>query len=116
MVIPTDEPSRAGLTITRGSPHDSAKAGDLVEDAPAGVRPAGGRDFDPLHYRDPQAADEPLVEGLVHAHRGSGHARARIGEVVGLEQRLDGAVLAERAVERGKDDRGDGPRAGGPRA
>ena len=84
--------------------------GDLVEDGPAGAGPARRRDLDPFHDRHAQAADQALEHGLVHPDRRGGHARSGIREVVGLEQRLDGAVLAERAVERGKDDRGDGAR------
>ena len=53
-------------------------------------------------HGDAVVAHDRLEEVLVHAERGRGDARADVGNAGKLEQPLDGAVLAERAVEDGK--------------
>ena len=99
-VIPTELPRRAGLTIRRGSDAASGEgdaarsrtaAGSLAQRAAWTSRQSTtGR---------PDPAAQPLEDDLVHADRRGGHARPGVGESGGLEQRLDRAVLAERAVE-----------------
>ncbi len=61
---------------------------------------------------DAGAAHERLEDVLVHAHRGSEHAGADVGDARELAEALDGAVLPERAVEDGQHDV-DRPERGG---
>ena len=88
--MPTDEPSRAGLTKT-GIPE---RVGHGIAEPERDV----GRDGNPL------CAHHLLEDVLVHAERGCEHARADVGEPGQLEQALDGAVLAVRAVEQDEHD------------
>ena len=52
----------------------------------------------------PACGEEPLHHVLVHAGRGAEHAGADVGDAGQFEQPLDRAVLAEGAVQHGKDD------------
>ena len=54
--------------------------------------------------RDAAVAQHGLEEVLVHAERGGGDPGADVGDAGELEQALDRAVLAERAVQHGQDD------------
>ena len=92
--MPTDEPSRAGLTNT-GMPSPASSARTASGSARqrcsrtrrvGDLRHAGGR-----HHL--------LEHDLVHAQRRRQHARADVRHVEQLEQPLDRAVLAERAVQ-----------------
>ena len=62
---------------------------------------------------DSTVAEHGLEQVLVHAERGGGDARADVGHARELEEPLDGAVLAERAVEDRKDDVDLAERRGG---
>ena len=103
--MPTDEPRRAGFTISRRSPTRSEKTSSSSSTPFRSWAQRAAVISSHSTTGSPDAADEALEEGLVHADRGSRHARARVGEVVGLEQGLDRAVLAEWAVQSRKDDR-----------
>ena len=101
--IPTDDPSRAGLTNT-GRPSSA----QVVED---GIRPfgePGHRGGAVVDLGDPRAPHQLLEQHLVHADRTRLDAGADVGDVQGLQQSLDGAVLAERAVQNRKDHVGIG--------
>ena len=63
---------------------------------------------------DALVAHDRLEEILVHAERRGSHARAHVGHARELEESLDGAVLAERAVQHGEDDIDVAERCGGP--
>ena len=54
--------------------------------------------------RNPAVAQHGLEEVLVHAERGGRDAGADVGHARELQQALDGAVLAERAVQDGQHD------------
>ena len=88
--MPTDEPSRAGLTKTG----IAERVLDLVAEPQRRV--AGDRDAAVAQHR--------LEEVLVHAERRGGDAGADVRHAGELEQALDGAVLAERAVQDREDD------------
>ena len=55
------------------------------------------------HLRHPRVRHQVLEHDLVHAHRGTEHPRAHVGNVRCLQQPLHGAVLSERAVQHGED-------------
>ena len=88
-------------------------------------RPTLGPDLAPLDDRQTETAAHPLEQRLVHAEGGGRDPGPRVGQIRRLEQRLDGAVLAPRAVQGDRDDRcrplgrrdGPGPRrtSAGPR-
>ncbi len=80
----TGSPSAAQV-----SEHALALGRELLSREPRGSRPAGR----------PAWAISSLNIDLVHAQRGREHARADVGDVEALEQPLNGAVLAERAVQ-----------------
>ena len=104
-VIPTELPRRAGLTIRRGIAGARGERLELGEHARRVARPAPGGDLAPVDDRQAEAADEALEERLVHADRRGRDAGAGVRQVGRLEQRLDGAVLAERPVEGDEHDR-----------
>ena len=106
--IPTDEPSRAGLTNT-GNPNGFSTGSSPARSA---MCRATGK---------PAVAQHLLEEVLVHAESRSRDAGADVRDTGELEQSLDGAVLPERAVEDRQHDvdgaesgrgvrRGDGQR------
>ena len=72
-------PSRAGLTIRRGSAAPAAKAISSRSGRPARPRPALGANLAPVDDRQPEPAAHPLEEGLVHAQRGRRDARPGVG-------------------------------------
>ena len=55
---------------------------------------------------DPGGLGELLGHDLVHRHCAAEHSAAHVGDVGDLEQPLDGAVLAHRAMEEGEHDAG----------
>ncbi len=57
-----------------------------------------------LHDRQAGIAEEPLHHVFVHAGGGAKHARADVRDVGQLQQALDGAILAEGAMQHGEDD------------
>ena len=95
------EPSRAGLTISARVADAGANASSSAQDALAVTPPSvGAPDLEPVDDRHAEAARQALEDRLVHADRRGSDAGAGVGEAGRLEQRLDRAVLAERAVER----------------
>ena len=88
--MPTDEPSRAGLT----------KHGIAERVA----RLVAGAQRDVPRHRDAVVAHDRLEQVLVHAERRGEHARADVRDARELEQALHGPVLAERAVQDREDD------------
>ena len=96
---------RAGLTISRGSPVPAANASSSPRTPARSAAQRGGADLAPVDDRQADARGQPLEERLVHAERRGGHARAGVRQAGRLEQRLDRAVLAERAVEGDEHDR-----------
>ena len=97
--IPTEEPSRAGLTNTgrpsvRRSASTRLRAAANVSACTAAV----------AHLRQAGVGHQLLEHHLVHAQRGGEYAGADVGHVEALEQPLDGAVLAERSVQHREHD------------
>ena len=90
LVMPVDEPARAGLTNT-GSP--SRSRWSSVRVAVAAVQHLVGTD------RQTLGREQLLGELLVHRHGAGQHAGARVGQADHFEQALDGAVLAVGAVQ-----------------
>ena len=62
------------------------------------------RDRAVVHLRDPRLRHQLLEDDLVHADGARQDARAHVRHVEQLEQALNGAVLAERAVQDREDD------------
>ena len=94
LAMPTEEPSRAGLTNT-GVPSWASCAR-----TPSGSsRHCASRTRRVAHLRDAGRGHDLLEDDLVHAQRRREHAGAHVGHVEQLEQALDRAVLAERAVQ-----------------
>ncbi len=86
---------------------DEQGQSDLRDLARAPLRlaaPALGGDPDVLDLRQPLCRHDLLEEDLVQAQRRGRDAGADIRDDERLEQALDGAVLAERAVQHGEDD------------
>jgi len=52
----------------------------------------------------PGLQQQPLGELLVHRERAAQDVGADVGHAAGLEESLEGAVFAERAVQCGKGD------------
>src|SRR3954447_8512313 len=106
LAIPTEDPSRAGLTNT-GVPSTASSLRTAA--GPGGQR--GRRLGAPAVLADRRVGDLRHVRGgehlledhLVHAQRGGEHARAHVRHVEQLQQPLHRAVLAERAVQRWED-------------
>ena len=94
-LTPIDEPPRAGLTNT-GRPSRSRSSSSSV----SSPRPQHHLVTD----RQPLGGEQLLGELLVHARRAGQHARADVRHAGELEQALDGAVLAVRAVQDGEHD------------
>ncbi len=97
--MPTEEPSRAGLTKT-GSPSASSSAttrGGIVAEALERHRSV-------LHLGNAGLGHHRLEQQLVHAQRRSQHPGADIGDIEALEQPLDGPVLAKGPVQDREDD------------
>ena len=97
LLIPTEEPSRAGLTNTGVPSTVSSWRTASGSRAPAVLANGGGG-----HLRHGRGGQHLLEHDLVHAQRGGQHAGADVGHVEQLEQALDGAVLAERPVQDGE--------------
>ena len=97
--IPTEEPSRAGLTNT-GSP----SAPQPGEHAVAVGRELLSPDRAVLDLRQAGVRHQLLEHHLVHAQRRGEHAGADVRDVEALEQALHGAVLAERPVQHREHD------------
>ena len=113
-VIPTELPRRAGLTMSRGSPVAGRERRQLRRTRVAGRSPSASRVTSRQSTTGrPSPRHSRLKMRLVHADRRGGHARPGVGQAGRLEQRLDGAVLAERPVERDDHDR-RGSRGGQP--
>ena len=91
MEAPTEEPQQAGLT----------KQGQPKRASIGAVGLAHGDEID-----DGQAFPDPEFLGhlLVHADCRAEDARSHVGEVRALQEALNGAVLAEGAVEHGEDE------------
>ena len=97
--IPTEEPSRAGLTNT-GRP----EPGEPGEHAAALGRTMLGPDRAVVDLGQPGVRHQLLEHHLVHAQRRGEHAGAHVRDVEALEQALHGAVLAERTVQHREHD------------
>ena len=104
------EPALAGLADAdraaepRGlDEHRVAEAGQLVEHRAGLAPPARLAQRDRADLRHAGGGHHVLEDDLVHAQRGRQHAGADVRHVEQLEQALDGAVLAERAVQDGED-------------
>jgi hypothetical protein len=107
--------------VGQGHPHRAAEPSRFDDQAgiagPAGERlelgqdagrvgqPAPRGDLPPIDHRQAQTPNETLEQRLVHAHCRGRHAGPGVGQVGCLEQSLDGAVLAERAVKCDEHDR-----------
>ena len=68
------------------------------------LAPARLADLAELDLGQVPEGEQALADELVHRHRRGEHARSGVGDVERLEQSLDGAVLAERAVQHGEGD------------
>ncbi len=115
-VLHLHDPDR-GAEVGRLHEHRQAQA---LEHARPGL-PIGGpvaRRGQPqeVDLGDPGGAHQLFEEHLVEADGGGGHAGADVGDVERLEHPLDGAVLAEGAVERREGDVGREQPAAGRRA
>ena len=66
--------------------------------------PLGADEGDVRGLRQAGGGEELLHDVLVHGGGGAEDAGADVGDVGELEEALDGAVLAEGAVEDGEDD------------
>ena len=97
LAIPTEEPSRAGLTNS-GSP----SARQLRAHGVRLVAPARLADRGVVDLRHAGRGQHVLEHDLVHAQRRGEHARADVRDVEQLEQALHRAVLAERPVQDGE--------------
>ena len=94
LAIPTEEPSRAGLTKI-GVPSCASCAR-----TPSGSsRQRASRTPAERTCGTPGRVHDLLEDDLVHAQRRGEHARADVGHVEQLEHALDRAVLAERPVQ-----------------
>ncbi len=82
-----------------GYPKRLFDAGDI------GVRGAGDvAQHQVVHLGQAGLSEDRLHELLVHAHGAAEHAGAGVRQAGHLEQTLDGAVLAERAVQHREDE------------
>ena len=90
------EPARAGLTNDR-----EAECLDARQRTPPGrCSPLGPGDDDAGGDRQAGGLQDDLHEGLVHADRRGQHAGADVAHAGHLQQALEGAVLAPRAVQQ----------------
>ena len=86
-MIPTLEPSRDGFTQT-GSPSASRRS-----------RQPSSPTWQKSTWAIPRSRSSRLKMSLSMRHRRGQHVGADVGDVEALEQALDAAVLAERAVQ-----------------
>ena len=97
--MPTDEPRFAGLT-------KSGYCERLLDESRRALwvgAPLAAQQRDVGCLRQAGGGEEPLHRVLVHRGGGAEHAGADVGDVGQLKQALDGAVLAEGAVQHGED-------------
>ena len=109
LVVPAGERDggfELGLVVRLRDPDGGAEARRLDEDGIAERVPDLVAEPQRLVPRDRDAAvaQDRLEQVLVHAERRGRDAGADVGDAGELEQALDGAVLAERAVQHGQDD------------
>ena len=89
-------------------PRVGRRAGERLELAEHGGParcPRGGPNLQPVDDREAEPAPDALLRRLVHAEGRGQHAGAGVRQPGRLEQRLDRAVLAERAVQRDEHER-----------
>ena len=95
----------------RGRLHEQARAQALAQPRVGGQRAAAA--MQPVrHHRQAGLQQQALGHLLVHRRRAGEHARADVGHATGLEQALQPAVLAERAVQGRERDVDAGQLAG----
>ncbi len=86
---------------------DEQRIGQLRLDRADDVRLVGlprvPPDDDPVGHAQAARPEQDLHDRLVHADGGGQHAAPHVGDVGELEQSLNGAVLAVRAVQHGED-------------
>ena len=99
LLMPTDEPRFAGFTNSGYL----QRRFDLRHRFARRPLPLRAQQRDVLHDGQPCLREEPLHHVLVHARGRAQHARADVGDARQLEQSLNGAVLAEGAVQHRKD-------------
>ena len=94
-VMPTEDPARAGLTNTGRPSRSRSAAVSVAVPRRSTTRSPTGR---------PSARQQLLRELLVHARGAGQHPGPDVGQAGHLQQPLDRAVLAERAVQHGEHD------------
>ena len=109
LVVPPRERNRSdelGLVVHLRDPDGGAEAGRLDEHRIAEriVDRIAEPDRVMARHRDAAVAHDLLEQVLVHRERGRRDAGADVGDVGELQQPLHRPVLAERAVQDGKDD------------
>jgi hypothetical protein len=101
--MPIDEPARAGFTKS-GQPCSPAKSMIFLRAADSSRSHSRGRITTYGPTLQPEGGEHPLHVLLVLADGRGEHTRTDVRDTGELQEALEGAVLAVRAVQDGEDD------------
>ena len=99
LLIPSDEPPRAGLDEHRQPQAVQPRHGAVAATPPVHV----GDDL-VVPHRQTSRGKQNFHDVLVHHRSGGHHATPDVGDVGHLEEALNGPVLTEGSVQDGEDD------------